>query len=236
MKNIKVTKRNIQHVPLEWIKYRYSKISKLLEQHSKEDDCSLKDKAFLLEELKIIENYLKSIQKEDLIEKGYKKNKVEQLELDIPVILREEYLPLVQHHMLEYYRQLKRKEIIKEQIEYLRKSSAAPSKITASYTPQIGSTALSIKSSVETVVMEHEAKIERLLNELKDIDFFIQPISDALIRMTSDQMQVIEAKYSNGKRPEKDIVVISQLGWGKQKFYSIKPVTLIKIATELKII
>ncbi|MNW46117.1 hypothetical protein D3C74_233970 [compost metagenome] len=65
----------------------------------------------MVREIKIIEDYFDEINKSNLIEKHYF-TAVEQLEMDIPVAIQKQYVPIVEYRLQEFYRMTQRKQWI----------------------------------------------------------------------------------------------------------------------------
>lgn len=226
MRNIMITEKNIKQVPVDWLCVRYSKIQKQVKTN---------DSIELIREIKLIEGYLTKIGKSNLIQK-HSLTEVQQLELDIPIAIAEQYEPIVEYRLKEYHRKVERKKIIEEELPYVKAQQVHPSKMTASYGNLSGVAVGGItSSSTEAAVMRYFNRIERLEEELVDINETIYPMERALAQLSYDQLRLITAKYFTKENPINESLM-QELCWGKQKFYDVKKTALIVIAESLRIV
>ncbi|WNS43863.1 hypothetical protein [Paenibacillus sp. MMS20-IR301] len=89
MKNFQVTELNISLVPVDWLFARYQKLKK-----------SVKITATVKQELKIIKEYLKKTGKSSA--RAYDEE-LEQIEMNIPVAIRQQYVSIVEYRLKQYY-------------------------------------------------------------------------------------------------------------------------------------
>jgi hypothetical protein len=227
MRNILVTEKNVSQIPVEWLCVRHSKLKKKL----KFIDTDNLTNPELIKEIKLIEEYLAETGKSNLVE-GIALTEVQQLELDIPVALQEQYVPIVEYRLREYYSFLQRKKRITSELSYLKVQVGMT-------TPQYGNlSGVAVGgnySSTEAAVIKHFDRIERYKNELEEIEEAIYPMQRALQQLTGDQLKLVEAKYFVKEKPKNDNL-IQELSWGRQKFFDLKKAALILIAESLRIV
>lgn len=224
MKNILVTQTNISSVPIDWLCARYQRLKRRRKFDNQQD----------LNEMELIENYLQEIGKAELI--GFFTS-YEQMEMDIPVAMRQQYAPIVEHRLKEHYRHCQRKVWIEAAIPKANANlRAEPTKLTATYGNLAGVTGGGgIHNPIEASFIRAVEKIERLEQELVEIEERMEPMQKALLELDFEQLSLIEAKYFCREEPIDD-TLINSFGWGRQKYYTVKKTALITLATTLKVI
>ncbi|MBA9086528.1 hypothetical protein FHR92_003006 [Fontibacillus solani] len=222
LRNLLVTEKNVRQVPIEWLCVRYSKIRKQLKVQTTPE---------LVREIKIIVDYLDEINKSNLIEKHHF-TETEQLEMDIPIALQKQYVPIVEYRLQEFYRMMQRKQWIECEIE---NSQTQSGRITASYGNISGVAVGGIGSRTEDAVVRHYERIERFQQELSQIEEAMYPLQKALQQLSYEQLQLVQAMYFVREKPKNDIL-IETFGWGRQKFFDIKKTALIVLAESLRIV
>lgn len=224
MKNILVTQTNISSVPIDWLCARYQRLKRRRKNGNPQE----------IKEMELIEKYLENIGKAELI--GLYTT-VEQLEMDIPVAMRQQYAPIVEHRLREHYRHGQRKAWIEGMIPQATANlRAEPTKLTATYGNLAGVTGGGgIHNPIEASFMRAVEKIERLEQELRDLDERMHPMQKALLELDFEQQSLVEAKYFCREEPIDD-ALINSFGWGRQKYYTVKKTALITLATSLKVI
>ncbi|GIP61148.1 ArpU family phage packaging/lysis transcriptional regulator [Paenibacillus woosongensis] len=225
MRKIRVTQTNVTQIPTDWLCVRYQKIQKMMKTS---------DNPKIVEEARIIEQYLYTEDKLELIGKYSDEEDVEQLELDIPVALREQYQPIVEHRLKEYYQRRKRKYWLEAEID--KKREAELPKVTATYGNTTGVLVHGTPySSTESAVIRTIEKVERMEEELSEIEKMMYPIERSLAQLDPEQLIIVEKKYFVREEPI-DHALYTELGMGRQRFYMLKKTALIRLAESLRII
>lgn len=209
-----VTETNISSVPHDWLYARYQRIERML-VHSENPK--------LHKELELIQNHLQANEPLEA---------VEQLELDIPVAVREQYAPIVEYRLGEYYEMLQQRKKLELLIQTVRPNEP---KVTASY-GGIGGFGGGMKSSsTEQAVMAMFSRVEQYQAEIRELDANIYPIQKAIRSLRYEQQILVEKKYLQPEVPL-DEVLMNELRWYRKKYYQIKKVALIRLAHALRII
>lgn len=219
MRSIQVTRTNIKFVSIDWLCVRYNKLRK----KSLTPDVE--------REMLLIEEHLKLEGKAELV--GIF-DSIEQLEMDIPVVMKDQYVPIVEELLKEHRHLKKRKEWLENSIPLLVQPEI-PS-MTAGYGNITGVTGGGqFGSSIEQSVIRSVERTERKEAELREIESKMHPMEKALQELYPDQLQVIEAKYFPREEP-KDEYLINKFTWSRTRYYEVKKAALIRLACSLKII
>ncbi|MEC0167398.1 hypothetical protein [Paenibacillus graminis] len=214
-KSFIVTETNISSVPHDWLFARYQRIERML-VHS--------DNPKLQKELELIRNHLQDDESTET---------VEQLELDIPLAVREQYAPIVEYRLREYYELMQQKKSLEFLIQTIRPSEP---KVTASYDSVGGSGSGGLtQSSTERAVMAMFHKIDRYQAEIKEVEEKMYPMQRAIRSLRNEQRMLIERKYLLREEPL-DEQLMMELRWYRKKFYHVKKVALISLAQSLRIV
>lgn len=222
MRSIQVTTTNIKFVSIDWLCVRYNKLRK----QSLTSDVE--------REMLLIEEHLKSQGKAELVGVF---DSAEQLEMDIPVVMKEQYVPIVEELLKEHSHLQNRKNWLENCIPVAKvKSQPDIPNMVAGYGNVTGVTGGGeFRSSVEQSVIRSMERVERMEAELHEIESKMHPMEKALQELYPDQLQVIESKYFPREEP-KDEYLISKFTWSRTRYYEVKKAALIRLACSLKII
>ncbi|ULO07161.1 hypothetical protein H1230_30200 [Paenibacillus sp. 19GGS1-52] len=222
MKNFQVTELNISSVPVDWLYARYQRLQK---------GSKNKPSPALLQELEIIKRYLDKSGKSTCNE--FQSPEVEQIELNIPIAIRQQYVSIVEYRLKEYYQLTKRKKWLEIEVRQLRPHEP---KVTAAYDPT-GVSARSgfAKSSTEQAVMNMFEKADKLEDELWEVEGQMYPVERALRSLNYEQLMLIESKYFCREEALDDYLMI-KFNWYRAKYYSVKKTALILLAQSLRIV
>lgn len=229
IKSIQVTKTNVSSIPVEWLYPRYLKLHKQMRTNGRPS---------IIREAEVIENHLKQLGKGDLIA-GYEdtSSTADQLEFAIPYTIRQQYQPIIEYRLKEYYTLLERKKMIECELPHVKNMrNIGATKVTASYGNLAGSSGGGlVESPIEKLFIRNDERVERMEQELSEIEEQLYPMHQALMKLTSEQLELIKKKFLVREEPI-DYDLIIEGSWGRQKFYEIKTTALIRIAQVLKVI
>ncbi|MGG3278940.1 hypothetical protein [Paenibacillus solani] len=224
MNNIQLTELNVYSVPLEWVYLRYGKLKRLMKTNKDLE---------LVNEAQIIEKFLEEKGNNKILE-AY--SDVEQIEMDIPRVLRKQYVPIVEERLEEHYIRMNTRRWLENEIK--EKSvdlGVEMPKVTASYSYTSGFSGGSPSSSTETAVVTAYNRLDKLKADLHELDEAMYLVNKVLQELKPDEYNLVKALYFCRER-RYDNVVMKELIWGRQKYYDIKKQTLMKIAYKLNII
>lgn len=235
---LQITKQNIYAVPKDWIIIRHQVLQKNIRSGKVGENLEE-----VMQESEIIKEYLGSHHKKmnihDLPESNPSVNhlsEADQLEMDIPVLLKNQYVPIVEDRLNDHYVHMLRKESLERQIEVARASVAAMPKITANYDSTGGGFGGGLpQSPTEMAVMRPIERLERLRKDLYELEESMYTMNYVLQELKPEQFELVKAMFFTRHRLQ-DNVLMGELHWGRKKFYSIKKATFIRIAYKLKII
>lgn len=216
-RNFIVTDRNIGAVPKPALIARCNRIKRTLNKSASNEKPELRT------ELTLIVEYLG----EEVTTLS------DQLELDIPQNVREQYVPLIETRLGEHRVLRKRLARLKSQLP--TSYNPVESKVTASYGNLSGVNSGGVHSSTEAAVLHPFEQEERILKEIKQIEEAIYPMERILEWLNEDQQELINERYLMDSN-EKDYLVKERLGWSRTKYYDVKGAALIQIASSLRII
>lgn len=219
LKNFQVTELNISLVPVDWLFARYQKLKK-----------SLKITAAVQQELTIIKEHLEKTRKSSV---SACDEEVEQMEMNIPVAIRQQYVSIVEYRLKQYYQANKRINWLKSELMQMKPKEP---KVTAGMelTGISGRSGIP-HSSTEQAVMSMYDKAERLQDEIWEVEDQLYPIEKALRSLDPDQLMLIEAKYFC-REEELDEYLMNKFNWYRAKYYQVKKTALILLAQSLRII
>ncbi|MGG4108809.1 hypothetical protein AAXB25_33445 [Paenibacillus lautus] len=224
MNNIQLTELNVYSVPLDWVYLRYGKLKRLI-KITKDPE--------MIKESEIIEKFLEEKGNNKVLE-AY--STVEQIEMDIPKVLRNQYVPIVEERLEEHYIRLRRSLWLKSEIKSRSENLMVEMpKITASFSDSGSSGGGLPSSSTEKAVLMAYDRIDKLKSELHEIEESMYTVDKVLQELKQDQLNLVKALYfTRERRP--DNVIMKELFWGRQKYYNIKKATLMKLAYKFSII
>lgn len=219
VKKFQVTELNISLVPVDWLFARYQKLKK-----------SVKITAAVEQELTIIKNHLEKTGKTSA---STCTEEVEQIEMDIPVAIRQQYVSIVEYRLKQYYQDNKRINWLRSELMQIKPKEP---KVTAG----MEVTGISARSgiphsSTEQAVMSMYDKAERLQDEIWEVEDQLYPMEKALRSLDPDQLMLVEAKYFC-RVEELDESLMNKFNWYRAKYYSVKKTALILLAQSLRII
>lgn len=221
-RNIQVTEMNKSMIPKEALIRRFNRIKLMMNKPDRPDMNELQREA------DIIASQLKILHAELI-------TTADQGELDLPKLVREQYVPLVEVQLEEHRSMRARYKRLCEQLPHLYQGIEMP-KITASYGNQSGVMARGgVYSPTEEAIFRPFAREERVREEIERLEEEMYNMELILERLHEDQREVIEARYMVRNKPT-DEFVYAELGMGRQKYYKIKGAALLNIATCLGII
>ncbi|WP_338709257.1 ArpU family phage packaging/lysis transcriptional regulator [Paenibacillus amylolyticus] len=222
---IMVTEQNIFAVPKDWLIIRYEHLQKKIK--TSKDANQVFD---FKREVGIIDGFFESNKEPQNL------SEVDQDEVRIPKPLKSQYVPIVEARLDTHYQRMIRKTELGRDIKYASEFRAAMPKITASYNLSSGGSAGEYQSSTEQAVLKPFDRYERLQQELYDLEEDMYMMSSVVIpKLDSEQRELIEKRYFTKERVT-DNLVMDVLCWHRAKYYRIKKATLLKIASELKLI
>lgn len=219
LKNFQVTELNIALVPVDWLFARYQKLKK-----------SVKITAAVKQELMIIKEHLENTGKSSVRACD---EEVEQIEMDIPVAIRQQYVSIVEYRLKQHYQANKRVNWLKSELMQIKPKEP---KVTAGMelTGISGRSGIP-HSSTEQAVMSMYDKAERLQDEIWEVEDQLYPMEKALRSLDPDQLMLIEAKYFC-REEELDEYLMNKFNWYRAKYYQVKKTALILLAQSLRII
>lgn len=218
-RKISVTEQNISSIPFSWLTVRHGQLKKQLRTTITPE---------LVQESTLIATYIAESGKglDD-----YYAN-AEQLELGIHQTKKEEYVPLVEELLEQYYLSVKRKRWLELDLERMKNQHALPA-MTASYSGMSGGGGSS--SPIETEYIRKENRMVMKQIEISDLETEIENMDRALARLSQEQKELIEKRYIVRDKPF-DYELIAVLHYNRQKYYQLKHSALSKIASVLNII
>ncbi|MEK3698173.1 hypothetical protein NYE33_14520 [Paenibacillus sp. FSL R10-2199] len=221
MKNVQVTELNISMVPVDWLFTRYQKLEK-----SRKSTSS----PAVQHELMIIKEHLKKTDKSSV---HHREDEVEQIEMNIPVAIRQQYVSIVEYRLKQYYQSNKRKHWLNAELQKVKPQEP---KFTAEMelSGVSGHSGLP-HSSTEHAVMNMFDRIERIQDEIWEVEDQLYPMEKALRSLDPDQLMLIEAKYFC-REEELDEYLMNKFNWYRAKYYQVKKTALILLAQSLRII
>jgi ArpU family phage transcriptional regulator len=220
-RKISVTEQNISSIPLSWITVRYGQLKKQLRTTIYTPE--------LMEESKLIASFLTESGNE--LDNIYAE--AEQLELSIPQTKKEEYVPLVEELLEQYYLSSRRIKVLERDLEHLLVQYAMPA-MTASYSGMSSGNG-EVSNPIESEYIRKENRAALKKNEIDELKSEIEAMDRALSRLSGEQLELIQKRYLVRDRPY-DYSLIGELKYNRQKYYQLKHNALCKMATSLKII
>ncbi len=221
-RNVQVTELNLYSVPKDMLLNRLDRIKKMWNKQKRPE---------LMDEANLIIDRLRELNV-DITTPS------DQMEFDIPHILREQYVGLVAVKLEAYRNQLKRKKRIKADLPekpYSIITSEIP-RSTASYGNLSGVSARGgVHSSTEDAIFRPFDREERLRRELASLELEMVDMEIALDKLHEAEFEVIEGLYLAYPQPSNDELMY-RLGWLRKKYYDEKGSALKKIASSLGII
>ncbi|WP_379143554.1 hypothetical protein [Paenibacillus sp. sgz500992] len=221
MKNFQVTELNISLVPVDWLFARYQKLKKSVKTTSSHA---------VQQELMIIKEHLEKTGKSSVSSCD---EEVEQIEMNIPVAIRQQYVSIVEYRLKQYYQANKRKHWLDVELQKVKPKEP---KVTAGMelTGVSGRSGLP-HSSTEHAVMSMFDRAERLQDEIWEVEDQLYPMEKALRSLDPDQLRLIEAKYFC-REEALDEYLMNNFNWYRAKYYQVKKTALILLAQSLRII
>ncbi|OME79590.1 hypothetical protein BK120_21685 [Paenibacillus sp. FSL A5-0031] len=218
-RKISVTEQNIASIPLSWLTVRYGQLKKQLRTTITPE---------LVQESSLIATYMaESGNGFDDFYAG-----AEQVELNIPQTKKEEYVPLVEELLEQYFLNTKRKRKLELDLETIQSQLALPA-MTASYSGMSGSGGPA--SPIEAEYIRKEQRMTNKAQEIADLDIEIDEMDRALSRLSSEQSDLIKKRYLVREKPY-DYELLEHMLYNRQKYFQLKHNALCKIASSLKII
>lgn len=226
MNNIQVTELNIYSIPLDWIFVRYTKLKKWVRKQNNSD---------FIREIEIIEKYFRDNGKGQIVD-SLTPSEIDQLETSIPAALRNQFVPIVENRLVEYYQMMRRCEWLRSEIQ--RREQA-----TIQYNPKITSTLTEtgiggkggFHSSTETAVLRPIEALDNLKAELYELKEHMYPMEKALRELTEEQLHFVQVRYFVREVPSNE-QTMQTLIWSRGKYYEVKWRVMFKIADQLKVI
>lgn len=224
MNNIQLTELNVYSVPVDWVYLRYGKLKRLIKMNKDPE---------MMKEAEIIEKFLESNGNNKILE-AYS---VEQIEMDIPKVLRKQYVPIVEERLEEHYLRMRRRNWLEQEIKNRSENLMVEMpKVTASFSDTGESGGGWLPSSpTENAVLNAYDRIDKLKSEFHEIEEAMYTVDKVLQELKHDQLNLVKALYFQREK-RNDNVIMKELFWGRQKYYDIKKATLIKIAYKLNIL
>ncbi|GGF72180.1 hypothetical protein GCM10010912_16620 [Paenibacillus albidus] len=221
MKNFQVTELNISSVPVDWLFARYQKLKKSVKTNSS---------TALHRELMIIKEHLEKTGKSS---GSHCDEEVEQIEMNIPVAIRQQYVSIVEYRLKQYYQANKRIKWLNIELQQIKPKEP---KVTAGMelTGVSGRSGLP-HSSTEHAVLSMYDKAERLQDEIWEVEDQLYPMEKALRSLDPDQLKLIESKYFY-REEALDEYLMNEFNWYRAKYYQVKKTALILLAQSLRII
>lgn len=221
MKNFQVTELNISLVPVDWLFARYQKLKKSVKTTTS---------PAVQQELIIIKEHLEKTGKSSVSSCD---EEVEQIEMNIPVAIRQQYVSIVEYRLKQYYQANKRKHWLDVELQKVKPKEP---KVTAGMelTGVSGRSGLP-HSSTEHAVMSMFDRAERLQDEIWEVEDQLYPMEKAMRCLDPDQLMLIEAKYFC-REEALDEYLMNNFNWYRAKYYQVKKTALILLAQSLRII
>ncbi|WP_138753521.1 hypothetical protein [Paenibacillus sinopodophylli] len=218
-RKISVTEQNISSIPVSWLTVRYGQLKKQLRTTLTPE---------LVQESTLIATYM-AVHGKGLDE--YYET-MEQMELGIHQTKKQEYVPLVEELLEQYFLNVKRKRRLELDIETMHKQYAIPA-VTASYSGMSGGGGSN--SPIESEYIRKEQRITVKQLEILELEVEIENMDRALARLSQEQNDLIQKRYLVRDQPF-DYKVIDEMHYNRQKYYQLKHSALSKIATVLNLI
>jgi len=227
MDNIIVTELNIYATPKFWLITRYGLLRTLVKIDNNNYDE--------VKEMEIIENYLSKHGGSNIIETYNAMG--DQVGKDLPNILRKQYEPIVEERLIEYFMRRKRRAKLYAEIsqEQSRPWTINMPSVTASYEAVGGGSGGLPSSSTEKAVMRAMDRIDRLEDEVNNLDILLGPMESVFGELKDEQARMLEYLYDSNEK-ETDDYVINKLNCTRKKFYLLKKETLFKVAELMRLI
>lgn len=219
MRNIQVTSTNVQHVPVNLLLGRYKVLNRKIQRKRATTE--------MVKEFELIRLHLAKSGQEELI--------VEQVELDIPHPVREQYVAIVEEKLRDYRLDVKRKQELSEKLKR-QGVQIFFSGTKFGSDAAVRSSNHKYASSTERAVIDADEQLNKIREELDSLEHRMYLVERALNSLKPEQKKLIYQKYLDSQYEPKDEFLIQHFEIGRQKFYEIKGAAIVKIASSLQIL
>lgn len=227
MRNIRVTQRNASEVPLDWLHVRYRRLTRWIQETSKPKPEWELERSVIKEELEV-RGRLELIQQQEAVQL--------ELGLDVAVIHRNDYVPIVEERLREHYSMSRELAWLSQMPERYSDNMEGSKHLVASYGLARGNRTSGYANPVEDRVMRDLEQQELRQIRIKHLQKRMLPLTTILeTKLTELQHTLISMKYLTRESP-KDEYLMLKLSVGRQKYYNLKKQALQRIAYELGLI